>query len=82
MVGSGIRQNADQWLEDIVLKKQEENTRHLESKIEQLKLEVAQKSIKLLEIQPDKTDPKPLIEAIKSEYPEVRIFAAKRISKN
>ena len=70
----------DQWLEDIVLK-QEENTRHLESKIEQLKLEVAQKSIKLLEIQPDKTDPKPLIEAIKSEYPEVRIFAAKELAK-
>ena len=70
----------EQWLEDIVLK-QEENTKHLESKIEQLKLEVSQKSIKLLEIQPDKADPKPLIEAIKSEYPEVRIFAAKELAK-
>ncbi len=70
----------EQWLEDIVLK-QEENAKQLESKIAQMKLEVAQKSIKLLEIRPDKTDPKPLIDAIKSEYPEVRIFAAKELVK-
>lgn len=70
----------EQWLEDIVLK-QEENAKQLESKIAEMKLEVAQKSIKLLEIRPDKTDPKPLIEAIKSEYPEVRIFAAKELVK-
>ncbi|MEP9412364.1 MAG: HEAT repeat domain-containing protein [Candidatus Brocadia sp.] len=70
----------EQWLEDIVLK-QEENAKQLESKIAQMKLEVAQKSIKLLEIRPDKMDPKPLLEAIKSEYPEVRIFAAKELAK-
>ncbi len=70
----------EQWLEDIVLK-QEENTKNLESKIEQLKLEVAQKSIKLLEIRPDKLDPKPLIETLKSDHPEVRIFAAKELVK-
>lgn len=70
----------EQWLEDIVLK-QEENTKHLETKIEQLKLEVAQKSIKLLETRPDKTDPKPLIDALKSNSPEVRIFAAKELVK-
>ncbi|MFN3531710.1 MAG: HEAT repeat domain-containing protein [Candidatus Brocadia sp.] len=70
----------EQWLEDIVLK-QEENAKQLESKIAKMKLEVAQKSIKLLEIRPDKTDPRPLIEAIKSEYPEVRIFAAKELVK-
>lgn len=70
----------EQWLEDIVLK-QEENAKQLESKIAQMKLEVAQKSIKLLEVRPDKLDPKPLIEAIKSEYPEVRIFAAKELIK-
>lgn len=70
----------EQWLEDIVLK-QEENAKQLESKIAQMKLEVAQKSIKLLEIRPDKMDPKPLIEAIRSEYPEVRIFAAKELVK-
>ncbi|MDN3514653.1 MAG: HEAT repeat domain-containing protein [Candidatus Brocadia sp.] len=70
----------EQWLEDIVLK-QEENQRQLESKIAQMKLEVAEKSIKLLEIRPDKSDPKPLIEAIKSDYPEVRIFAAKELAK-
>src|SRR3990172_1751965 len=70
----------EQWLEDIVLK-QEENTKQFESKFEHLKLEIAQKSIKLLELRPDKSDPKPLIEAIKSEYPEIRIFAAKELAK-
>lgn len=70
----------EQWLEDIVLK-QEENTKQFESKFEQLKLEIAQKSIKLLELRPDKSDPKPLVEAIKSEYPEIRIFAAKELAK-
>src|SRR3989338_1718104 len=70
----------EQWLEDIVLK-QEENTKQFESKFEHLKLEIAQKSIKLLDLRPDKSDPKPLIEAIKSEYPEIRIFAAKELVK-
>ncbi len=70
----------EQWLEDIVLK-QEENAKQLESKIAQMKLEVAQKSIKLLEILPDKMDLKPLIEAMKSDYPEVRIFAAKELAR-
>ncbi len=70
----------EQWLEDIV-SKQEENTKQLDTKIEQLKLEVAQKSIKLLEVRPDKTDQKLLIEAMKSDYPEVRIFAAKELVK-
>ena len=70
----------EQWLEDIV-SKEEENTKQLEVKNEQLKLEVAQKSIKLLEIWTDKTDPKPFIEAMKSEYPDVRIFAAKELAK-
>src|SRR3990172_2553859 len=70
----------EQWLEDIVLK-QEENTKQFESKLDHLKLEIAQKTIKLLELRPDKSDPKPLIEAIKSEYPEIRIFAAKELAK-
>ena len=70
----------EQWLEDIVLK-QEENAKQLEAKFGQLKLEIAQKSIKLLELLPDKSDPKPLIEAIRSDYPEVRIFAAKELAK-
>lgn len=70
----------EQWLEDIVLK-QEENEKQLESKISQMKLEVAQNSIKLLESRPDRMDPKPLIEAIKSDYPEVKIFAAKELVK-
>src|SRR3989339_579466 len=70
----------EQWLEDIVLK-QEENTKQFESKFEHLKLEIAQKSIKLLELRPDKSDPKPLVEAIKSEYSEIRIFAAKELAK-
>lgn len=70
----------EQWLEDLVVK-QEEHEKHLESKIEEIKLEVAQKSIKLLETRPDKTDPKPLIEALRSDYPEVKIFAAKELVK-
>ncbi|MBE7446104.1 MAG: HEAT repeat domain-containing protein [Planctomycetia bacterium] len=70
----------EQWLEDIVLK-QEENEKQLETKITQMKLEVAQNSIKLLESRPDRMDTKPLIEAIKSDYPEVKIFAAKELIK-
>jgi HEAT repeat protein len=70
----------EQWLEDIVVK-QEEHEKQLESKIGQMKLEMAQKSIRLLETRPDKIDPKPLIEAIKSDYPEVKIFAAKELIK-
>ena len=70
----------EQWLEDIVLK-QEENNRQQEAKLEQLRLEVSQKSIKLLETRTDKTDPKTLMEALKSEYPDVRIFAAKELAK-
>ncbi|KKO19819.1 MAG: hypothetical protein DCC43_07735 [Candidatus Brocadia sp.] len=70
----------EQWLEDLVVK-QEEHEKQLESEIKQVKLEVAQKSIKLLEARPDTTDPKPLIEALKSDYPEVKIFAAKELVK-
>ncbi|MCF6159641.1 MAG: hypothetical protein E3K32_13975 [wastewater metagenome] len=70
----------EQWLEDI-LSKQEENTRKLESKMGQLRLEVAQKTIKLLELRSDKTDSKLLIDALQSEYSEVRIFAAKELTK-
>lgn len=70
----------EQWLEDLVIK-QEEHEKQLESKIEQMKLEVAQKSIRLLETRPDKMDPKPLIEAMRSDYPEVKIFAAKELVK-
>lgn len=70
----------EQWLEDLVVK-QEEHEKQLESKIELMKLEVAQKSIRLLETRPDTTDPKPLIEAIRSDYPEVKIFATKELVK-
>ncbi|MEK7699594.1 MAG: HEAT repeat domain-containing protein, partial [Planctomycetota bacterium] len=70
----------EQWLEDIVLK-QEENTRQLEAKLEQLRLEVSQKSIKLLETRTDKSEPKVLMDALKSGYPDVRIFAAKELAK-
>lgn len=70
----------EQWLEDIV-SKQEENTQQLESKIEDLNFEIAQKFIKLLEVRSDKMDPKPLIEAMQSDYPNVRIFAAKELVK-
>ncbi|MCF6147255.1 MAG: tetratricopeptide repeat protein [Candidatus Kuenenia sp.] len=70
----------EQWLEEIVLK-QEEKTQQLEGRIEQLKEEVAQKSIKLIELGYDKIDPTLLSEAIKSDYPEVRIFAAKELAK-
>lgn len=70
----------EQWLEDLVVK-QEEHEKQLESKIESMKLEVAQKSIRLLETRPDTTDPKPLIEAIRSDYPEVKVFATKELVK-
>ncbi|MDR4507870.1 MAG: HEAT repeat domain-containing protein [Candidatus Brocadiaceae bacterium] len=70
----------EQWLEEIVLK-QEENSKQLESKIEQLKLEVAQKSIRLIETRAEKMDQKQLADALKSDYPEVRIFAVKELAK-
>ncbi len=70
----------EQWLDEIVLK-QEEKTQQLEAEIEQLKQEVARKTIKLIELGHDKIDTALLSEAIKSDYPEVRIFAAKELAK-
>ncbi|MGQ3684655.1 MAG: HEAT repeat domain-containing protein [Candidatus Loosdrechtia sp.] len=70
----------DQWLEDI-LSKQDVSMQELKQKIDQLKLEVAQKAIRLLETRPDKTDPKPLIDALQSEHSSVRIFAVKELVK-
>lgn len=70
----------EQWLDEIVLK-QEEKIQQLEARIEQLKQEVARKTIKLIELGYDKIDTALLSEAIKSDYPEVRIFAAKELAK-
>ncbi len=65
----------EQWLEDIV-DKLEEDVKKLRSQNSTLKSEIAQKTIKILETGKGKGNIELLFDAIKSEYPEVRIFAA------
>ncbi len=68
----------EQWLEDIV-DKLEEDVKKLRSQNRVLSSEVAQKTIKILETRKEEGSIKQLLDAIKSEYPEVRIFAAREL---
>ena len=68
----------EQWLEDIV-DKLEEDVKKLRSQNIVLKSEAAQKTIKILETRKEEGSVKQLLDAIKSEYPEVRIFAAREL---
>ncbi len=71
----------EQWLEDIV-DKVEEDVKKLRSQNSVLRNEVAQKTIKILETGKGKDNIiqfVQLLDAIKSEYPEVRVFAAREL---
>lgn len=69
----------EQWLEDIV-DKLEEDIKKLRSLNSELRTEIARKTIKILETKKEKGNIEPFLDAIKSEYPEVRIFAAKELA--
>lgn len=70
----------EEWLEDIV-EKLEDDIKQLEAENGSLNKEIAQKSISLLELTSDNVNMKPFLEAIKSNYPEVKIFAVDKLSK-
>jgi HEAT repeat protein len=65
----------EQWLEDIV-DKLEEGFKKLKAENSLLRDELVEKTIKILKTKKEKDDIRQLIDAIKSEYREVRIFAA------
>jgi HEAT repeat protein len=69
----------EQWLEDIV-DKLEEDVKKLRSQNSTLKSEIAQKTIKILETGKEKGNIELLLVAIRSEYPEVRFFAATELA--
>jgi HEAT repeat protein len=69
----------EQWLEDIV-DKLEEDIKKLRSQNSELRSEIAQKTIKILETKKEKGNIEQFLDVIKSEYPEVRIFAAKELA--
>ncbi len=69
----------EQWLEDIV-DKLEEDVKKLRSQNSILKSEIAQKTIKILETGKEKGNIEQLLDAVKSEYPEVRLFAATELA--
>ena len=65
----------EQWLEDIV-DKLEEGFKKLKAENSLLRDEIVDKTIKILKTRKEKDDIRQLIDALKSEYQEVRIFAA------
>jgi HEAT repeat protein len=65
----------EQWLEDIV-DKLEEGFKELKAENILLRDELVEKTIEILKTSKEKDDITQLIDAIKSEYQEVRIFAA------
>ncbi|ODS31834.1 MAG: heat repeat-containing PBS lyase [Candidatus Scalindua rubra] len=69
----------EQWLEDIV-DKLEEDLKKLKEQNSGLRNEIAKKTIKILETSKEKDDISQLLDAVNSEYPEVRIFAAKELA--
>ena len=69
----------EQWLEDIV-DKLEEGFKKLKAENSLLRDEIVDKTIKILKTRDDKDDISQLINALKSEYNEVRIFAAEELA--
>jgi HEAT repeat protein len=69
----------EQWLEDIV-DKLEGGFKKLEAENSLLRDEIAKKTIEILKTRKEKDNIKQLIDAIKSEYQEVRIFAARELA--
>ncbi|MGR3309484.1 MAG: HEAT repeat domain-containing protein [Candidatus Brocadiales bacterium] len=68
----------EQWLEDIV-EKLENKIKQLEGRLEILHKESARQTINFLELRTENGNFKPLIEGMKSEYSEVRVFSAKKL---
>jgi HEAT repeat protein len=69
----------EQWLEDIVDKLEEGFTK-LKAENRLLRDELVEKTIKILKASKGKDNIRQLIDAIKSEYQEVRIFAAEELA--
>lgn len=70
----------EQWLRDIVVRLEEANKK-LQEQVEALEKELAEKTMTLLGEAAEKRDQKALLEAMNSEYPEVRVSAAKALSR-
>ncbi|GJQ57753.1 MAG: hypothetical protein SCALA701_05540 [Candidatus Scalindua sp.] len=68
----------EQWLEDIV-DKLEEKTKTMKVQNDKLRGEVVQKTIEILKTREEKDETRQFLDAMKSEYPEVRIFAANKL---
>jgi len=69
----------EEWLRDIVTKLGVTN-KQLQEKNESVEKELAEKSLALLKKAVDNKDQKALVEAIRSQYPEVRVAAAKALA--
>ncbi|MFQ5861864.1 MAG: HEAT repeat domain-containing protein [Candidatus Brocadiales bacterium] len=69
----------EQWLRDIVTKL-EEASKQLQEQNDALEKELAEKTLALLRGASEKKDHKTLLEAMMSEYPEVRVSATKALS--
>ncbi len=65
----------EQWLEDIIVKL-EEGFKKLKAENSVLRDEIVDKTIRILKTKKEKDDISQLIDALKSEYQEVRIYAA------
>ncbi len=68
----------EQWLEDIV-DKLEEKIKSVIAQNEKLRAEIVQKTIETLRTGEEKDDTRQFLDAMKSDYPEVRIFAANKL---
>jgi FOG: HEAT repeat len=69
----------EQWLEDIV-DKLEGGFKKLKAENNLLKEEIVRQTIKTLKTSKEKDDIRPLIDALKSEYQAVRIYAARELA--
>ncbi|HHT9133651.1 MAG TPA: HEAT repeat domain-containing protein [Candidatus Avalokitesvara rifleensis] len=69
----------EEWLRDIVTKLGVTN-KQLQEKNESVEKELAEKSLALLKKAVDNKDQKALVEALRSQYPEVRVAAAKALA--
>ncbi|MDR4505900.1 MAG: HEAT repeat domain-containing protein [Candidatus Scalindua sp.] len=68
----------EQWLEDMV-DKLEEKIKKMTIQNDKLTSEIVQKTIDMLKTREEKGETRQYLDAMKSEYPEVRIFAANKL---
>ncbi|MFQ5956196.1 MAG: HEAT repeat domain-containing protein [Candidatus Brocadiales bacterium] len=69
----------EQWLRDLVAKLGEANEQ-LQEQSDALEKELAEKTLSLLREATEKRDHKAILDAMRSEYPEVRVSATKALS--